>query len=188
MKLPRSRRRAEQVRSIITRDAERYAVLKLVSSLKLPNCWVGAGFVRNAVWDYRHGYRESTPLNDIDVAYFDPSSDASRDQRLESWLGSAGVTPASFSVKNQHRMHARNYDEPYSGTLDAISHWTETCTCVAARLIDGEVDVFAAYGWDDAFELLVRPRVDTTEARALVLNRASAKRWAEIWPRLRILA
>ncbi|WRQ77412.1 nucleotidyltransferase family protein [Pseudomonas saxonica] len=27
----------------------------MVRSLNLPDCWIGAGFLRNAVWDYLHG-------------------------------------------------------------------------------------------------------------------------------------
>ena len=41
--------------------------LRAVHHLGLPDCWVGAGFVRALVWDHLHGYNEATPLDDVDL-------------------------------------------------------------------------------------------------------------------------
>ena len=35
----------------------------------LPDWFVGAGAIRNTVWDYLHGYTVPTPLADVDVAF-----------------------------------------------------------------------------------------------------------------------
>jgi len=50
----------------IQEDRYRMNILSIVSSLKLPDWYIGAGFVRNLVWDHLHNF-PSTPLNDIDV-------------------------------------------------------------------------------------------------------------------------
>ena len=62
-----------------------------------------------------------------------------------------------WSVKNQARMHRRNGDAPYRDTLDAVAHWAETPTAIAARTIEGRVEVMAPYGVDDLLNLIVRP-------------------------------
>jgi len=45
---------AAALQTILTDDPWRRDVLAAVRSLALPDCWVGAGFIRNAVWDYLH--------------------------------------------------------------------------------------------------------------------------------------
>ena len=92
-------------------------MLRAVNRLGLPDCWTGAGFVRNLVWDRLHGYAEATPLNDIDVLYFDPSDRSRATERaLEARLRRA-LPGQPWSVRNQARMHRRNADAPYRSTL-----------------------------------------------------------------------
>jgi uncharacterized protein len=43
---------AATLRSILMNDALRWGALGLVMALGLPDCWIGAGFVRHAVWDH----------------------------------------------------------------------------------------------------------------------------------------
>ncbi len=58
---------AVMVQYIIQADPLRWHVLGVVRALHLPDCWIGAGFVRNAVWDYLH-QRSRSPLDgDVDV-------------------------------------------------------------------------------------------------------------------------
>src|SRR3954447_138148 len=119
--------------TLLAVDPIRWHALGLVMSLRLPDGWIGAGFVRNAVWDYLHGREASPPRGDIDVVWFDPGqADPSIDQSLEDRLHALEPTLA-WSVKNQARMHTRNSDPPYSSTADAIGHWPETATAVAAH-------------------------------------------------------
>src|SRR3954454_16975250 len=48
-------------------------ILETVAACNLPDWAVGAGVLRNIVWDYLHGYRAQSDLADVDVAFFDPS-------------------------------------------------------------------------------------------------------------------
>ncbi len=45
--------------------------LQVVRGLGLLDWAIGAGFVRNAVWDQLHGFDTMTPLADVDVLFFD---------------------------------------------------------------------------------------------------------------------
>ena len=57
------------------------------STLGLPDCWIGAGFIRNAVWDNLHGKAAFGPVGDVDVLWFDRGrTDASEDRKLEATL------------------------------------------------------------------------------------------------------
>src|SRR3990167_2279381 len=56
---------------IIREDEWMMSVLRIAEGLHLPDWWIGAGFVRSKVWDHLHGYKERTPLPDVDIIYFD---------------------------------------------------------------------------------------------------------------------
>lgn len=179
------------LRELLTSDPAVSDMLAAVRSLDLPDCWIGAGFVRNHVWDHLHGYEKPTALNDIDVIYFDAGDlDEQVEKRLERDLHDR-LPGYPWSVKNQRRMAGRNGDRPYRSTSHALEHWCETPTAVAIRLNDaGNIEVLAPLGLEDLFGLIVRP---TPFARAnphkLAQYRARMKKknWPRQWPGIRVL-
>src|SRR5215472_10743499 len=163
--------------------------LETVRALDLPDWWIGAGFVRNAVWDHLHGFSSSTPFDDIDVVWFDPArAEKSIDDALLAYLR-ARQPDLPWSVKNQARMHLRNGDRPYRSSLDAMRHWPETATAIAVTLRgDDTLELAAPFGADDLLAMVLRP---TPHFRAHRLDayreRQRAKSWHTCWPRLREL-
>ena len=158
-----------------------------MARLGLPDCWIGAGFVRGPVWDRLHGYDRPTPLDDIDVVYFDPEAhDPSAEQAQEARLRTA-LPGLPWSVRNQARMHRRNGDPPYRSTKDALRHWLETPTAVALRLTaDGRPELLAPFGLDDLLELVIRAAPHARAHRmAAFRDRLAAKDWLETWPKVR---
>ncbi len=172
---------------LLRADALRLRLLGAVERLGLPDCWIGAGFVRDAVWDDLHRRAPSPPTGDVDVVWFDRAEPSpTRDRALEAALA-AGDPGVRWSVKNQARMHERNGDAPYGSTEDAIRRWPETATAVAVRAAAGRLDVLAPYGLADLFAMTVRPTPGFADARlAVVVERVRAKRWRERWPLVRI--
>lgn len=165
----------------------RRAVLESVRALGLPDWAIGAGFVRNAVWDNLHGYAEATALDDVDVLYFDPA-DLSKvaERALEARLAAA-MPSVPWSVRNQARMHLRNGDAPYKDTEDAMRFWLETATCVAVRLAaDGSLAVIAPYGLDDLLGLRSGPTLRGNERYPAYQERMRAKNWPGRWPRVQV--
>ncbi len=59
---------------LIKEDEWMMDILRAVKSLDLPDWWVCAGFVRSKIWDTLHGFKERTPISDIDVIYFDDTN------------------------------------------------------------------------------------------------------------------
>jgi hypothetical protein len=151
-------RRASVLASILGQDGNRMRILSIVHARRLPDCWVGAGFVRNAVWDALAGRSPAPLAEDIDVVWFDAArGDAASDRRIERDF--AAMDPSlRWSVKNQHRMHIRNADAPYRSCEDALRHWPETATAVAVRLADaGRIEILAPFGLHDLLAGIVRP-------------------------------
>ncbi len=183
-----SLRHAEQLAALIGRDPQRQRLLALVASLNLPDCWIGAGFVRNAVWDALHGRAPSAPGGDVDVIWFDAANqDRDVDQALERRLLALDGAVA-WSVKNQARMHAGNGDRPYTCASDAMRHWPETATATALRYgADGALEIAAPFGLDDLFGALLRPGPCFAHAKRAVFDqRVARKQWLTLWPLLRL--
>ncbi|MDR2305927.1 MAG: nucleotidyltransferase family protein [Paucimonas sp.] len=174
----------QQVRSVIHNDALRWHLLALVQRLRLPDCWIGAGFVRNAVWDHLHGRAASAPGGDVDVLWFDRSRMApGEDVRLQAQLR-AWAPQVVWSVKNQARMHLRNGQAPYVSTADAMRYWPETATAVAVRRTAGDgCEVLAPLGLEDLFDLTLRSTPGKAEVMAA---RVRDKDWLARWPGLRV--
>ncbi|WP_194789259.1 nucleotidyltransferase family protein [Pseudomonas sp. UFMG81] len=174
----------QQVREVIHNDPVRWRLLVWVRELALPDCWIGAGFVRNAVWDHLHGRQPTAPDGDVDVLWFDQArSDPAEDKRLEAQLR-AWAPGVMWSVKNQARMHLRNGQAPYASTEDAMRYWAETATAVAVRRTgDDRCEVLAPLGLEDLFGLKVRSTPGKAEVMAV---RVRDKGWLARWPQLRM--
>lgn len=170
----------------LERDSYRMDALEVASRLGLKDWCLAAGFVRNLVWDRLHGYSQSTPLNDIDLIYFDPEHPEEEfDREHEAQLHRNSRHP--WSVKNQARMHLRNEDAPYVSTSDAMSYWVEVETAVGARLTaEGSISLVAPFGLEALFSGTVtlnrqRPKLEAFQTRV------NSKKWLALWPCLKLI-
>ena len=177
----------QRLAALIRDDPWRMGVLRSVSELALPEAAVGAGFLRSAVWDRLHGYRECTPLADIDVLYFDRRN-LGRDREIAAETILRVRAPnLPWQVRNQARMHFGNGDAPYRDLEDALGHWLETATAVAARLApDGRLSFIAPYGLADLFAGQSRPTPAGRRRLEAYRARMAAKNWPGRWPGVRI--
>ncbi len=178
----------DDILALVAADAWMMGALAAVAALGLPDAWIGAGFLRGAVWDRLHGYGSRTPPGDIDAIYHDPGNlDPAAEAVLERRLGVA-LPGLPWSVKNQARMHLKNGDPPYGSSARALARWLETPTAVAVHLdAAGGPELLAPLGTEDLLGLVVQP---TPHARAHRLAayraRLEQKNWPATWPRLRV--
>ena len=199
---------------IIHRDPFRMDCLRALSALNLPQGYLGAGFVRNAIWDDLHNKARPTPLNDIDVVYFSdeitvPQSKVSVENTIES-LSQPGVQAgvlseakaqekafeheltrfvpnANWQVKNQARMHLAHGHVPYKSCSEAISYWIERETCVAVRLLaNDDVDILAPFGLEANFAgtISINPKYPRPD---VFEQRVVSKNWRKVWPLLKVV-
>ncbi|AEF54392.1 nucleotidyltransferase family protein [Marinomonas posidonica] len=176
----------DQVKKWIEADKERMAALRIAASLKLDDWCLSAGFVRNLIWDKLHDKAVSTPLNDIDLIYFNPDvTDESVDLSYESRLKSLSHHP--WSVKNQARMHQRNHDLPYLSCSDAMSYWVEIETSVGVTLIDNEITIVAPFGLTANFNKTITLNSKRPKPQAFT-ERVTSKKWCDLWPQLTLIS
>lgn len=68
---------------LLLNDPLRMKALYAVRALQLCDGWIGAGFVRDAVWDYLHGYGQRPVTGDVDVVWFD--AERATPLRIATW-------------------------------------------------------------------------------------------------------
>lgn len=158
--------------------------LALVQALGLPHWCIAAGYVRNYVWDVLHERQANTPLNDVDVLYYDPSDLSEETEKVYEEHLKRQLPDYHWSVKNQARMHLRNNAEPYVSVEDAMKRWPETATAVGVTLgVQGELRIIAPHGLQDLFGLKVRQSPYFAD-RSYFEARVRDKNWLNIWPKL----
>ncbi|MEM7427619.1 MAG: nucleotidyltransferase family protein [Pseudomonadota bacterium] len=178
----------EDIAGFLATQPHIVSVLEHVEALDLPDCWVAAGLIRNAIWDRLSGIpvRLETAA-DVDVVYFNPADlGKDADQAHEARLRAAAPT-LEWEVRNQARMHLKNGDEPYADTEDGLRHFLETVAAIGARLREGRIELIAPYGVDDILKMILRPTASGRARPHEYLARLERKRWHEIWPKLEVL-
>ena len=167
-------------------------VLAAARAENLPDWFVGAGAIRDVVWDLRfgHGFHPAN-IADIDLVYFDrddlPDS-KEREHEAEARLG------AAWDVTNQAAVHTWFHERfggdpvrPLRSTEDGIATWPEHATCVGVRLdVDDSMTIAAPHGLGALLDGVwsSNPARVTAEEAA---RRLAGKRVGERWPRLRVV-
>ncbi len=162
-------------------------VLTIARRTNLPDWMIGAGFVRNKVWDYLHSYNnEEVQTPDIDLIYFDPNNaNYEADKALSEKM--AKETGINWEIVNQAYTHGWHGRQPYKNSEEALADWVETPTCVAVSMdATGELKLHAPLGISDLVNLIVRKNKECSDA-SLYKDRVTAKKWKEKWPKLKIL-
>lgn len=175
----------QEIENLIKSDKWMMEILNIAESLNFPNWVIGAGFVRNKVWDYLHGYSNSkVDTNDIDLVYYDPKGNNQRsDEKLSKELKKQ--TGIDWEIVNETYAHKWNNIPPYKSIEDALSQWPETATGIGVRLENGKLTLLAPHGIDDLVNLIVRPSPKFPGGIEIVKKRAQKKGWFDKWPKLK---
>lgn len=166
--------------------------LHAADQLGLESWCIGAGAVRNLVWDALHGQAPST-LSDIDVVYFDAAClDAGQDTALQRRLEMA-LPGAPWEVSNQAAVHLwfeayfGHAVAPLASLQEAVASWPEYATAVGVFLdATGTIGIIAPHGLDDLFGIVVR-RNPARVSVATYRERIAQKQYARRWPQVRIV-
>ncbi|WP_255755331.1 nucleotidyltransferase family protein [Massilia sp. erpn] len=163
--------------------------LHAAASFGLESWCIGAGVVRNLVWDHLHGYAAPSQLADIDLAYFDAANlDGEREADLQRCLSQL-MPSQKWEVTNQARVHL--WFEQYFGhpvdaltSLDeAVASWPEYATSVGVFLdSSAALNIIAPHGLEDLFSMTIRrnpARVSLETYRERIEQKQYLKRWPQ---------
>lgn len=174
---------------ILMKNSNLMKILEILENDGIKNYYVGAGCINQTVFNYLSGNKIDYGIKDYDIVYYDEDTDYDKEdiiiKRLENKFKDLKV---SVDIKNQARVHIWYYEKygikrcPYLNVEDAIASWGATVTCVGVRLEGGKLRVFAPYGLNDIFGMIIRP-VKREFRKEFYDERA--KKWMEKWPRLK---
>lgn len=181
---------ARRLIEIVRRSPAFMAALRAGRVLGVAPWCIGAGALRNLVWDHLHGHAEPTRSADVDFAYFcGLDLGAERDQALQQQL-TERCPGLPWEVTNQAGVHLwfeRHFGhavKPLHSLEDAIASWPEPATAVGVWLDDADaLHVIAPHGLADLLGMRIRRnpvRVSVETYR----HRCASKRYAERWPQV----
>ena len=169
-----------------------HGALEAARDLKLSSWCIGAGAVRNLVWDALHDHSTPSRLPDVDVVYFDASdlgreTEAALQQRLREAL-----PEIPWEVTNQAAVHLwfeaqfGHAVEPLASLRDGVGSWPEYATAVGLCLHqDDSIEVIAPHGLDDLFNCVVR-RNPARVSMDTYRQRVEQKNYVLRWPRVTV--
>ena len=188
-----SRSQAEELCRLAGASSWFSRALNAGRALALDSWCIGAGAVRNLVWDHLHGLAEPSGLRDIDFAYFEPLDLSPASERLVHGRLCKIEPELPWEATNQAGVHLWFADHfghsvaPLGSLQEAVASWPEYATSVAVTVsAAGVMEVLAPYGLEDLFEMRVRrnpARVSTETYRQRVVE----KRYTERWPRATVV-
>ena len=169
------------------------SVLETVRTCNPPDWLVGAGVIRNLVWDHLHQYQIPTPLADIDVIFFDPQDVRSeRDQMVQQQLAQR-LPHVTWEATNQAAVHLW-YEDVFGFSVpalhsseEAVGTWPETATSVAVRLLPtDEIHIVAPCGLSDLFNMVLR-RNPCRVTHEQFIQRLHSKQILRKWPYVQVI-
>lgn len=180
------------IEAALRRQAALGRLLDGFDRIGLPDAWLVAGCVVQALWNRQAGAEAGAGMRDADLVYCDPArldaaSEAAEEARLQALFPLDGLR---LDVKNQARVHLWYEGKfgraipPWTSSAAAIAAYPTTASAIGVRMRGGRFELCAPLGLDDLFGGVVRPN------RRLVsraVYEAKAARWQAQWPMLRVL-
>jgi hypothetical protein len=185
--------RAAELRSIIAGSRWFVDLLETVRTVRPPQAWIGAGVIRDVVWEQLFGENtvdagtSEVRAKDVDVAFFDEHDlSRARDLLVESEL-TRHRPDVAWDAKNQAAVHLWYPNRfgvrvpPLASVPEAVATWPEFAVCVAARLCSrGTIEICAPHGLDDLLDGIWRrnpTRITVDEYKRRLARKQPASRW-----------
>jgi hypothetical protein len=166
--------------------------LQRFPALNLSAWYLGAGCVAQTIWNLAHGKAPSADILDYDLVYYDRDLSEERERTVTREAQElVADLHLELDVTNEacvHLWYPKRFGysiQRYQSTEDAIGTWPTTATAIGVRPSGRRLEVWAPFGTDDLFNLVVRPnRVQITPA----IYDAKVTRWVARWPSLMALS
>lgn len=186
-------RQRQALEDIVRSQPALMAVLAEARAMALPDAWVVAGAVYNAVWNHLTGRPALTGINDIDLIYFDASdlSYEAEDRVIKAAEARFSGLPLPVELRNQARVHLwfeAKFGSPFSPLTSAaemLGRYASKTHAVGARLLaDDSMAIVAPFGLDDlfSFRMVPNPVLDNR-----VSHMKKGERAKTIWPELTLV-
>jgi hypothetical protein len=156
------------------------------------NWYLGAGCICQSVWNYLSDKEIANGIKDYDLVYYDAKdvskeSEAKQQERVKKLLS---ALPVEVEVVNEARVHLW-FEQDFGKKIDqlkscedAINGWPTTATAIGVNKIDGKVNVYAPYGLNDLFGMVVRPNKPSV---IKWVYEKKVEKWTKNWSNLKVI-
>ena len=162
-----------------------------LAELDLPDSYLAAGCLCQTVWNYVSGFPPDHGIADYDVLYcdLDDLSWEGEDRVIRRCAETFEDLGVDVQVRNQARVHLwypEKFGVPHEAlrsTREGIDNFLHRCSSLGLRKSPGGYNVYAPYGYDDVFGMVVRPNfLHCLPGRYM----EKADRWRRTWPRISV--
>lgn len=184
---------AGDLERIVRNDLQLMQILRVARELDLPQWRLVAGCIYQTVWNVLTNRAPGTGINDYDLIYFDPddlseATERATEQRVRESLPHLS---APIEVRNQARVHLwfeEYFGIPYAplrSADEAIDRYASATHSVGLRLLeDDRLDLYAPFGLEDIFAMVVRPNYALPNQAT---HDRKAKRIQAVWPEVTVI-
>jgi hypothetical protein len=187
----RAMTQAQFVETILRNPFNR-TILERLPALALRDAWLVSGALFQTVWNARTGKPIDFGIRDYDLFYFDADTSwDAEDAAIRRAAEAFADLDVPVELRNQARVHLwyeEKFHMPYpalSRATDGIDHFLMHNAQVGIRASADGFEIYAPYGLDDVWNMIVRP--NRTANFHPDRYREKALRWQELWPELTIL-
>lgn len=184
--------KTERLLQMLEKNQSVQLILERAKELDMPDWYLGAGGIVQTVWNLKHGFDPENGIKDYDLVYYDAddTSYEAEDNFIRKGKELFKEIPVLVEIRNQARVHLwyeKHFGRPidrYESVEEAISTWPTTATSIGIRKIDDQYHVYAPFGLDDLFGMVVRAnKAKITEK----IYQDKVDRWIKIWPNLKVV-
>lgn len=185
----------DQINSLLEIVLKNKYINQIIQSNPFPSgesWYLGAGCICQSVWNSLSDREPDEGIKDYDLVYYnavDISQEAElkQQQRVKTLFSDL---PIEIDVVNEARVHMW-FEEDFGKKIDqlkscedAINGWPTTATSVGINKIGDTFNVYAPYGLNDLFGMVVRPNKPSV---IRWVYEKKVKKWTKIWPNLKAL-
>lgn len=185
----------QQIAHLIKIVSKSPYITAILDSHPFPNCdswYLGAGCICQSVWNYLSDKKITDGIKDYDLVYYDQADTSyeAEDVYIQKGKKLFKDLPIIVEIRNQARVHLW-FENKFGKKInqlrsceDAINSWPTTATAVGINKINGKINVYAPYGLNDLFGMVVRPNKPSV---IKWVYEKKIERWTKKWPNLKII-
>ena len=181
----------EYLKQILLMNEKIVYILDKLQELNLQNYYIGAGRINQTIWNYLLDLPLDYGIDDVDIVYFDSDVSEEKEKKFEIEIRELfSELNINVDVTNEARVHLWYKDkfgfdiEPYTSIEHAINTWPTTATAIGVRKQKEELIVYAPFGLNDLFSLILR--ANKSQINEEIYNN-KCKKWTKKWNGLKVI-
>ena len=163
-----------------------------LANLDLPDPYLAAGCLSQTVWNHVSGFPPAHGITDYDVLYcdLDELSWEGEDRIIRRCASAFADLCVDVQVRNQARVHLWYpvkfgvSHQPLRSAREGIDSFLHCCSALGLRKTPAGYEVYAPFGFDDVFGMIVRPNYLHDLPGQY---EEKADRWRRTWPSVAVV-